>query len=90
MTTAIITKFHGPTNRLGARISATTATPRPSTGRPDRLYISYDHKIWGEENHAIAAMALARTLNISGKWRSGSILNGYIFIRETFSSIYHS
>ena len=47
---AIITKFHGPTNTRGARISATAWAGRVS--------IPYPHELNQEEGHEKAARAL--------------------------------
>jgi hypothetical protein len=48
---AIVTKYHGPTNYKGSRISA-----RADAGR---VVLSYDHALNADENHAKAAQALA-------------------------------
>lgn len=54
MMQAIVTKYHGPTNYKGSRISA-----RADAGRIVR---PYDHDLTPEENHAAAAQALADRL----------------------------
>lgn len=88
MTYAIVTKFHGPTNHTGARISATTLMPRPSTNRPDRLFIPCEYKTNLEQNCINAARALCAKLNVPslttyiGAYHPG----GYIFIAKTISA----
>lgn len=53
MTTAILTKFHGPTGTRGARISATWGT--------DRAVVEYDSTAgMGEPAHRKAAEVLLR------------------------------
>jgi hypothetical protein len=54
MLQAIVTKYHGPTNHKGSRISA-----RADAGR---IMMSYDHALGISENHAAAAQALAERL----------------------------
>ena len=48
---AIVTKFHGPTNTRGSRISA--------TAEAGRIMLSWDHTLNGSDNHVAAARALA-------------------------------
>jgi hypothetical protein len=48
---AIVTKYHGPTNHRGARMSA--------TAEAGRLTVSYDHVLNGSDNHRAVAQALA-------------------------------
>jgi len=47
---AIVTKYHGPTNCKGSRVSA-----RADAGR---VVLAYDHALTLEENHAQAALDL--------------------------------
>lgn len=47
---AIVTKYHGPTNHKGSRISA-----RAEAGR---VVVSYDHALNISDNHKAAAQAL--------------------------------
>jgi hypothetical protein len=51
---AIVTKYHGPTNYKGSRISA-----RADAGR---IVVPYDHALNIGENHAAAAQVLAERL----------------------------
>lgn len=76
----IITKYIGPTNFRGGRISARTGDNRPSTGKPDRLTISYHYSSRTEALHAEAAKALAERLGLSRRlWVAGSIDGGFCF-----------
>lgn len=54
MLQAIVTKYHGPTNYKGSRISA-----RAEAGR---VIVSYDYALNVDENHKSAAQALAERL----------------------------
>jgi hypothetical protein len=54
MLQAIVTKYHGPTNYKGSRISA-----RAEAGR---VIVSYDHALNVDENHKAAAQALVERL----------------------------
>jgi hypothetical protein len=65
MLQAIVTKYHGPTNYKGSRISA-----RADAGRIVRLY---DHALTLEENHAQAALDL---MEEKGWMRPGRRLHG--------------
>jgi hypothetical protein len=51
---AIQTKFHGPTNFKGSRISAKCEAKR--------IIVSYEHALNGTENHEAAALELIRAL----------------------------
>jgi hypothetical protein len=57
---AILTKYHGPTNFKGSRISAQADSCR--------IYLPYDHALNIEENHRAAAHAYADKLG----WLSGT------------------
>lgn len=78
---AIITKFHGPTNTRGSRVSASAA------GR--RVYVAYDHSYASYDNHGRAVEALCQDrqwpvgeVNEHGhfRWTGGEIPNGYAFV----------
>lgn len=47
---AIVTKYHGPTNTRGSRISA--------TAEAGRIMLSWDYALNGSDNHKAAAQAL--------------------------------
>jgi len=72
---AIQTKYHGPTNTKGSRISATCADGR-------RVYISYPHEIGGDmERHEVAARALCEKLGwIPERLEGGALKDGYAFL----------
>lgn len=57
---AILTKYHGPTNTRGSRISAQAAS--------GRIYLSYDHALNLDANHEAAATEYANRLG----WLSGA------------------
>ena len=72
---AITTKYHGPTETRGSRISA-------SDGDGNRVYIPYDYKLTDEEVHRKAAVALCSKMNWSGAdtMVGGSNRDGYAFV----------
>ena len=72
---AIITKYHGPTNTKGSRISA-------DDGDGNRCYISYPHHVSGEDVHRLAAEALCAKMGWSGAetLRGGATRTGYAFV----------
>ena len=51
MSAAIITRYHGPTDTKGARISARMMTARP-------LFVPYAYELTERDAHAAAAAAL--------------------------------
>lgn len=65
---SILTKYHGPTNTRGSRISAVTEAGH-------RLSISYPHELSGEDVHRKAAVALCRKMGWSG---CGTLVGGAI------------
>ena len=71
---AIITKYHGPTDTKGARISATTEA--------GRVYVPLDHSLDTEARHRVAAQALADRMGWSGQLIAGALPNssGYAFV----------
>ena len=52
--TAIRTRYHGPTNTTGARISVTESGGNPF-GRPRKMYVAWDYAGNIDENHKQAA-----------------------------------
>lgn len=70
---AIITKYHGPSNCKGARISA-----HDSDG--NRVTISYPHHLSGEACHRLAADELCRKMKWEGTLAAGWIKGGYAFV----------
>jgi len=71
---AIITKYHGPTNSRGSRISATAE----GVGR---IYIGYPHELSGEDCHKAAAIALCNKYQWSTDLAGGGLpdQSGYAF-----------
>ena len=70
---AIRTKYHGPTNTRGSRISATDEDG-------NRVSVSYDYALSGEAVHRAAADALCAKMNWTGDLIGGSLKNGYVFV----------
>jgi hypothetical protein len=69
---AIITKYHGPTNTRGSRISA-------SDEDGNRVSIPYPHELSGEKVHRKAADALCEKMNWKGEMVGGAMKKGYAF-----------
>jgi hypothetical protein len=61
---AIVTKYHGPTNTKGSRISATDSDN-------NRVYVSRDCALHIEDSHKDAAIALCKKMNWHGKLVAG-------------------
>ena len=62
---AIVTKYHGPTDRKPSRITA-----RCDAGR---IVVQWDHRLNVADNHREAVSALATKLGWSGTWILGSL-----------------
>lgn len=73
MTQAITTKYHGPTNTRGARITAAAWAGRVS--------IPYPHSLRTEEAHAKAARALIEKMGWHGEWVAGATETGFVFVQ---------
>ena len=65
MRQAITTKYHGPTNTRGSRISATSASGI-------RVYMPYSYDLSVDECHEKAAEALCTKLGWTGQMIGGS------------------
>jgi hypothetical protein len=78
---AIRTKYHGPTDTRGSRISA-------SDEDGNRVSIPYPHELSGEAAHRAAADALCRKMNWSGELIGGALKDGYAFVWVP-ESFYH-
>lgn len=75
MRQAIATKYHGPTDRLGSRVSA-----KADAGR---VVLAWDYALSTEGNHRAAAEALARKLDWQGAWIGGGLPDqGYCFVLQ--------
>ncbi len=70
---AIITKYHGPGNIMGARITA-----KDEDG--NKVSISYPYELSGEAVHRLAAETLRSKMNWTGELVGGSIKGGYVFV----------
>lgn len=70
---AITTKYHGPTNTRGLRISATD-------GDGNRVSVPYNYSLSGELVHREAVYALCAKVGWSGELVSGSIKGGYVYV----------
>ena len=69
---AIFTKYHGPTNYKGMRISA-------SDSDGNRVTISYPYELSGEAVYRKAADALCAKMGWTGKMVAGGTPTGYVF-----------
>jgi len=70
---AIITKYHGPTDTKGSRISA-------SDGDRNRISIPYPYELSGEAVHRAAADALCDKMKWPKNLIGGGMKNGYCFV----------
>ena len=76
MTQGIETKYFGPSNTKGSRIKASAWA--------GSVTIGYDYALDAEDNHANAAMALAKKLGWGGDYVQGGNAkgNGYLFVKR--------
>ena len=70
---AITTKYHGPTNVKGSRVSATS-------GSGHRVIVDWDDALNQEENHRAAAQKLCDKLEWNWKFVSGGTKDGYAHV----------
>jgi hypothetical protein len=79
----IVTKFHGPTDTKGSRISARRGDHRPGD---KTAWVSYDHEYSGVQAHAAAALKLIEICGLD--WvlsrSAGFTADAYIFTVEGF------
>ncbi len=76
---AILTKYHGPTDTRGSRISAQTA----DTGTRRRVTVAYKYNLSSFENHTAAARELAERLGHDDtRWHAAATDKGYVFVAE--------
>ena len=73
MRQSIATKYHGPTDYRGARVTARSASGH-------RLTVAWNYALDPAGNHAEAARALAIKLGWVGEWYGGSTTDGYVFV----------
>ena len=77
---AIVTKYHGPTDRHGARISAECDGVK--------VTIPYPHELSGADVHARAAREVCRRIGMTGRLVAAELAHGYVFVHtsnETFA-----
>ena len=86
---AITTKYHGPTNHRGSRISATV---QDDSGWKVKATVGYDHSLSGDDVFRKAAIALCEKLTAMGMtWSnpdnliSGTIPGGYVFVFTAYN-----
>lgn len=63
MAQAIVTKYHGPTNTKGSRISAEAAA--------GKIYMPYAHELNIDDNHEAAAVVLIKKVGWESHARQG-------------------
>ena len=66
---AILTKYHGPTNTKGSRLSATAEGG-------NRIYVGRNCELSIEDNHAAAARQLKLKMNWPGDMVGGTLPDG--------------
>ena len=69
---AIETRYHGPTNYRGSRITA--------TANGHRVTVSYPYELSGVECHRKAAEALCEKMGWKGRMVAGGTDKGYVFV----------
>lgn len=70
---AISTRYHGPTNTRGSKITA-------SDEDGNRVSIGYPHELSGEACHRKAAETLCAKMGWTGNLIGGSTKRGYVFV----------
>lgn len=68
---AIMTKYHGPTNTRGSRISA-------SDGDGNRVTVPFDYA--ARDPHDVAALALCRKMGWEGTLAKGGLASGNVYV----------
>lgn len=77
---SIRTKYHGPTNVRGSRVSATVDDHGPRRS----ITLSWDNSLGSQENHDFVARALIRRLGWdlqTGHWYRGGTAAGYVYVK---------
>ena len=69
------TKYHGPTNHRGSRISVTHA----QGGK--RIYVEWDYSLGLAENHCHAVQVYLDHMEWEGAWRAGADDTGYYAVK---------
>lgn len=70
---AIETRYLGPTNRLGSRIVAKSASGH-------RIMLDWDDALNTDENHRAAAKALANKLGWTNRLITGALSDSYVHV----------
>lgn len=70
---AIMTKYHGATDTKGSRVSA-------SDGDGNRVILSWDNSMNGDENHDNAALTLCARMGWHGPMIRGFHGNQYVYV----------
>lgn len=65
MRQTIVTKYHGPGNVRGSRVSATC--------QAGKVIIEWDNALNSDQNHAAACVALCKKINRDAQYVGGSI-----------------
>ena len=76
----ITTKFHGPTDTLGARISATSTSGI-------RVYVGYEYGLSGNGPHDVAVIKLCNKLDWTGTFIIGGTDTGYVYVFSTDTTL---
>lgn len=75
-TVAVQTKFLGPTNTKGARVSVSAMG-----GGRKRIYVHWDHALNSDENHQAAALEYLKQMGWADrKWVGGGTETGYVYV----------
>jgi hypothetical protein len=80
---ALETKWHGPTNTRGSRISCARMDANPkmaSKESPDRISVSADDRHSGERQHFEAVTAFCARYDWHGKVVCGGTSAGYVWV----------
>lgn len=73
---AITTRYHGPTDRRGSRITATDS----DESRPNRVTIPYNDELSSYEMHRFAARELMRKMGWDNDIVTGHIKDGMVHV----------
>lgn len=81
---SIVTRYHGPTNSRGSRVSAVSASGH-------RVTLHWDSALNTDENHTAAALQMAQKLGWSGDWHGGALGtgDGYCFVNADEVPAFH-
>lgn len=70
---AIVTKYHGPTDFRGSRISV-------DDGDGNKVFYAHQSALSSEANHRKAAIALCTKMNWHGRLAEGHTKDGMVFV----------